>query len=174
MTRFIEMRIADTAAGQSYGGSSAGFAEREVGSANADGRRDAAFAKVQANAGEEFDRAATAETHRAIVRAFPEILRICRTERQPGARLCKRTVYDRWIRSSHRYHVHRHPRHPSQAKGDSGYTARNKRANGAASGKPIAGVVLSAQPVMSALALTARARWADTVLRHCPTIHRHA
>jgi hypothetical protein len=46
MTRFIEMRIADTAAGQSYGGASSGLAERDVGSANADGRRHAAFAEI--------------------------------------------------------------------------------------------------------------------------------
>ena len=70
MTRLVEMRVADTAAGQSYGGASAGFAERDMSSANADGRRDSAFAEVQANAGEDFDGAVEPEAHVGIVCAF--------------------------------------------------------------------------------------------------------
>ena len=58
MTRLVEMRVADTAAGESYGGASAGFAERHVSAANADGGRDTALAEIQANAGKDFDRAA--------------------------------------------------------------------------------------------------------------------
>src|ERR1700676_245385 len=66
----FEMRIADTATWQSYGGARAGFAEGDVSPANADGRRDSTFAEVQANAREVFDRAAKAKAHREIVRAF--------------------------------------------------------------------------------------------------------
>ena len=63
------MGIAYAAAGQSYCGASAGFAERYMGSANANGGRDTAFAEVQANAGEDFDRAAEPEAHGVIIRA---------------------------------------------------------------------------------------------------------
>jgi hypothetical protein len=68
LARFIEMRIADTAAGESYSGASAIFAECHMSSANADGSRDAAFAEVQANAGEDFDGAAEPEAHGVIIR----------------------------------------------------------------------------------------------------------
>ena len=79
MTRLVEMRIADAAAEQADGGSSAGLAERDVGSAYADGRRDSTFAEVQPNAGEDFDRAADSKAHRGIVPAIPGILGTDRT-----------------------------------------------------------------------------------------------
>lgn len=92
MALFIEMRIADTAAGQSYSSASSGFAERDVCATNADGSRHAAFAKVQANAGEDFDRAAKAKAHREIVRAYLRIFGSDCTERRRGAGFCKRIV----------------------------------------------------------------------------------
>jgi hypothetical protein len=49
MVRFIEMGIAYAAAGQSYCRASAGFAERDMCSTNANGGRDTAFAEDQAN-----------------------------------------------------------------------------------------------------------------------------
>ena len=70
MVRFIEMGIAYAAAGQSYCRASAGLAERDMCAANSDGGRDAAFAEVQADAGEDFDRAAKAKAHGVIIRAF--------------------------------------------------------------------------------------------------------
>jgi hypothetical protein len=55
MMRFIEMGIANPAAGQSYRRANAGFAERDMCSTNANGGRDTAFPKVQADPGEDFD-----------------------------------------------------------------------------------------------------------------------
>jgi hypothetical protein len=55
MMRFVEMRIAYAAAGQSYRRASAGFAERDVCSTNANGGQDTAFAEVKADPGEDFD-----------------------------------------------------------------------------------------------------------------------
>jgi len=44
--RFVEMGVAYAAAGQSYRRASAGFAERDMCSANTYGGRDTAFAEV--------------------------------------------------------------------------------------------------------------------------------
>ena len=51
MMRFVEMGVAQAAAGESHGGAGAGLAECDVGAANADGGRDTAFAEVYADAG---------------------------------------------------------------------------------------------------------------------------
>jgi hypothetical protein len=51
MARLIEARIANTATGQSYRGAGAGFAERDMCSANTNGSRDTAFSEVQTDPG---------------------------------------------------------------------------------------------------------------------------
>jgi len=51
MARLIEMGEAQAATGQSYRRASAGLAERDMCSANADGCRDTAFTEVQTRCG---------------------------------------------------------------------------------------------------------------------------
>jgi hypothetical protein len=62
------MGIAQAAAWQANGGARASFANCHVCATNADARADAAFAEVQANAGEDSDRTAEPEAHGVIIR----------------------------------------------------------------------------------------------------------
>ena len=73
MARLIEMGEAQAAAGQSDRRASAGFAEGDMCPANADGGRDAAFAEVQPDPGEDFDRAADDAERRTPEGAAPSL-----------------------------------------------------------------------------------------------------
>ena len=59
--------VAEPGSREADGGSGSCGAVGDVGAANTDARADAALAEVQANAGEEFDRAVKAVAHIGIV-----------------------------------------------------------------------------------------------------------
>jgi hypothetical protein len=95
--RLIEMCIAYAAAGQPYGGASAGFAERDMRSTNANGGRDTAFSEVQADPGEDFDRAAEPEAHGVIIRAFLRMLGSDSTKSGVSPAIPRFNSCDPWI-----------------------------------------------------------------------------